>query len=169
MGWPADPDGTIPTFPRDTGDGLEPVQINVNQFTSEPTTRIALGVNLPATETEFGTAGDTLELSVEYFDNLGTSQSINIEFTPTVPGAPGASNECDGGGGGGRRGGRGERGNSNKLSSIIVSSRRRRRRRWRKRRRKRGWERKSGEETRGKGGEGGKEAYEKKEEEIQTK
>lgn len=92
MGWPADPDGTIPTFPRDTGDGLVPVQINVNQFTSEPTTRIALGVNLPATETEFGAGGDSLELSVEYFDNLGTSQSINIEYTPTVPGAPGASN-----------------------------------------------------------------------------
>ena len=93
MGWPADPDGTIPTFPRDTGDGLEPVQINVNQFTSEPTTRIALGVNLPATETEAGSTGDPLELSVEYFDNLGTSQSINIEFTPTVPATPGASNE----------------------------------------------------------------------------
>ena len=92
MGWPADPDGTIPTFPRDTGDGLVPVQINVNQFTSEPTTRIALGVNLPATETEFGATGDPLELSVEYFDNLGTSQSINIEFTPTVPLAAGASN-----------------------------------------------------------------------------
>ncbi len=93
MGWPADPDGTIPTFPRDTGDGLEPVQINVNQFTSEPTTRIALGVNLPATETEFGASGDPLELSVEYFDNLGTSQAINIEFSPTVPVAPGASNQ----------------------------------------------------------------------------
>lgn len=32
LGWPALPDGTIPTFPRDTADGLEPVQINVNQF-----------------------------------------------------------------------------------------------------------------------------------------
>lgn len=92
MGWPADPDGSIPTFPRDTSDGLEPIQVNVNQFTSEPTTRIALGVNLPATETEFGAAGDPLELSIEYFDNLGTSQSINIQFTPTVPTAPGASN-----------------------------------------------------------------------------
>jgi flagellar hook protein FlgE len=92
MGWPADPDGTIPTFPRDTGDGLVPVQINVNQFTSEPTTRIAMGVNLPATETEFGSSGNPLELSIEYFDNLGTSQNISIEFTPTVPGAAGASN-----------------------------------------------------------------------------
>jgi flagellar hook protein FlgE len=93
MGWPADPDGSVPTFPRDTGDGLVPVQINVNQFTSEPTTRVALGVNLPATETEFGASGDDLELSVEYFDNLGTSQSIAISFTPTIPGVAGASNE----------------------------------------------------------------------------
>ena len=92
MGWPANPDGTIPTFPRDTGDGLQPVQINVNQFTSEPTTRMSLGVNLPATETEFGSSGNPRQLSVEYFDNLGTSESINIQFTPTVPATAGASN-----------------------------------------------------------------------------
>ena len=47
LGWPALPDGTVPTFPRDTADGLEPVQINVNQFSGEPTTRMSLGVNLP--------------------------------------------------------------------------------------------------------------------------
>ena len=29
---------------------------------------------------------------MEYFDNLGTSQSIVITFSPTVPGAPGSSN-----------------------------------------------------------------------------
>ncbi|KIN75399.1 Flagellar hook protein FlgE [Sulfitobacter noctilucae] len=91
MGWPAQADGTIPTFPRDTADGLEPIQINVNQFTGEPTTRMTLGVNLPATETTAGSAGDTAELSVEYFGNLGTSENINITFTPTVP-ATGSSN-----------------------------------------------------------------------------
>ena len=31
-------------------------------------------------------------MSVEYFDNLGKSESISVEFTPTVPGA-GTSNE----------------------------------------------------------------------------
>lgn len=92
LGWPADADGTIPNFARDTSDGLEPVQINVNQFTSEPTTAVSLGVNLPATETEFGSDGDSQPLSVEYYDNLGTSQSIGISFTPTVPAAPGSSN-----------------------------------------------------------------------------
>ena len=91
MGWPALADGTIPTYPRDTSDGLEPVQINVNQFSGEPTTQMTLGVNLPATETDAGADGDTQELSVEYFDNLGTSESIGITFTPSVPGT-GSSN-----------------------------------------------------------------------------
>ena len=82
MGWPASADGTIATFPRDTSDGLEPIQINVNQFGGEPTTEMSLGVNLPATETAFGGLGETEELSIEYFDNLGTSQSVAVEFTP---------------------------------------------------------------------------------------
>ena len=92
LGWPANPDGTIPSFPRDTADGLEPVQINVNQLTGEPTTQINLGVNLPATETEAGAAGTSQLLSVEYFDNLGKSENVSVSFTPTVP-AVGTSNE----------------------------------------------------------------------------
>lgn len=92
LGWPARPDGTMPSYPRDTADGLVPVQINVNQFTGEPTTRMSLGVNLPATATESTSAGDTQELSVEYFNNLGNSESIRVEFVPTVP-ASGSSNE----------------------------------------------------------------------------
>ncbi|SFC65948.1 flagellar hook protein FlgE [Tropicimonas isoalkanivorans] len=85
LGWPADPDGTVPNYPRDTADGLEPVQINVNQFAGEPTTAMSLGVNLPATETDSGGTGDPLTLPIEYFDNLGTSQSITITFTPQLP------------------------------------------------------------------------------------
>ncbi len=93
MGWEANSDGSIPTYPRDTADGLAPVQIQANQFAAEPTTAITLGVNLPATETEFGSTGDALSLSVEYFDNLGTSQSLDVTYTPILPGAAGASNE----------------------------------------------------------------------------
>lgn len=91
LGWPADADGTIPTFPRDTMAGLEPVVINANQTAGDPTTAMNLGVNLPATETEAGSSGDTLPLSVEYFGNLGTSETLDITFTPTVP-ASGSSN-----------------------------------------------------------------------------
>lgn len=92
LGWPAQADGSVPVFPRDTQDGLEPVQINVNQFAGEPTTTMTLGVNLPATETESDGSGTALDLSVEYFDNLGTSESLSVQFTPTVP-ATGSSNE----------------------------------------------------------------------------
>lgn len=94
LGWPAAADGTVPTYPRDTSDGLEPVQINVNQFTGDPTTRMTLGINLPATNTEASGSfsGDVENLSVEYYDNLGTSESVEISFTPTVP-VSGSSNE----------------------------------------------------------------------------
>ncbi|HKL68133.1 flagellar hook-basal body complex protein [Salibaculum sp.] len=92
MGWAANPDGTVPTYPRDTTGGLEPVQINSNQFFGNATTAIDLAMNLPATETEAGAPGATQELSVEYFDNLGKSESLSITFVPTVPGA-GASNQ----------------------------------------------------------------------------
>lgn len=92
LGWPAQPDGTIPTFSRDTDEGLEPIQSNVNQLIGEPTTRMNLSVNLPATATVAGSAVETQQLAVEYYGNLGTSESVNVTFTPTVP-AVGASNE----------------------------------------------------------------------------
>jgi len=91
MGWPANIDGTLPTFPRDTVAGLQPVQVNVNQFAGDPTTKMTLGVNLPATETIAGAAGAQQNLSIEYFGNLGTSETLNVSFVPTVP-ATGASN-----------------------------------------------------------------------------
>ncbi|MEX0310049.1 MAG: flagellar hook-basal body complex protein, partial [Tateyamaria sp.] len=58
----------------------------------EPTTKLSLGVNLPATDTDADSTGDVQYLSVEYFDNLGTSENLNISFTPTVP-TTGTSNE----------------------------------------------------------------------------
>lgn len=85
MGWPALPDGTVPPYPRDAPDGLRPVKVNNNQFAGEPTTRIDLAVNLPATATEDTSAGEVETLSIEYFDNLGKSANIIIEFAPAVP------------------------------------------------------------------------------------
>lgn len=92
MGWAANADETIPQFSRDTSDGLTPVQINANQLSGEPTTQVDLGLNLPAVETDAGSSGETLQLSVEYFDNLGKSENLLFSFTPTVPGT-GSSNE----------------------------------------------------------------------------
>ncbi|NCM96485.1 MAG: flagellar hook-basal body complex protein [Rhodobacterales bacterium] len=92
LGWPANADGSIPVLPRDTIAGLEPVVINTNQQAGDPTTAMRLGVNLPATHTAAGADGTALPLSVEYFGNLGTSSTLDITFTPTIP-ASGSSNE----------------------------------------------------------------------------
>jgi len=85
LGWPASVDGTIPTFPRDSIEDLEPVRVNLNQFTSAPTTQIDLVVNVPASSTEVGSLGASESLSIEYFDNLGNSPTILATFNPTVP------------------------------------------------------------------------------------
>lgn len=92
LGWPANADGTIPVFPRGTIAGLQPVKVSTRQQSGDPTTAMQLGVNLPATRTMAGADGAELPLSVEYFGNLGTSNTLDITFTPTVP-ASGASNE----------------------------------------------------------------------------
>ncbi|MEO1612473.1 MAG: flagellar hook-basal body complex protein, partial [Pseudomonadota bacterium] len=92
LGWPADRNGDIPAFPRDTTSGLEPVRINSGALTNSPTTTVNLGVNLPAEQSTSGSSGDSIPLSIEYFDNVGASQSLSLEFTPTVP-PSGSSNE----------------------------------------------------------------------------
>lgn len=92
LGWPANPDGTIPNLPRDSVGGLEPIRVNANQFTSDPTTTIDLAVNLPATATTAGSTGDAEALSIEYYDNLGIPEHLSVSFVPTVPVA-GSSNE----------------------------------------------------------------------------
>ncbi|TQS70313.1 flagellar hook-basal body complex protein [Rhodobacteraceae bacterium] len=92
LGWPASADGTIPVFPRDSVAGLQPVVINPNQTAGDPTTKMNLGVNLPAVDTYADATGEALPLSVEYFGNLGTSESLDVSFTPTIP-ASGSSNE----------------------------------------------------------------------------
>jgi len=92
MGWPADADGTFPPFPRDSAAGLVPVNIAHNQFAANPTTEIDLGINLPAVATQAGGTGDPFDLSIEYFDNLGTTQTMTATFTPIIP-ALGQSNQ----------------------------------------------------------------------------
>ncbi|MFZ0099625.1 MAG: flagellar hook protein FlgE [Gemmobacter sp.] len=84
LGWPAGNDGAIPALPRDSAAGLTPVVINANQQAGDATTEITLGVNLPATATAPDGTGEDYPLSVEYFGNLGTSETLEFTFTPTV-------------------------------------------------------------------------------------
>lgn len=92
LGWPANADGTIGTFPRDTVGGLQPIHINSNQFASDPTTDISLRVNLPATGTRAGATPTTHDSALEYYSPLGTTETLNVSFAPTIP-ATGSSNE----------------------------------------------------------------------------
>lgn len=83
MGWPASEDGTIPPNVRDNTSGLRPIQIAVNQQASFPTSRINMAVNLPASQTLAGAAGDPSVLSVAYVDTLGLPATLDVTFRPT--------------------------------------------------------------------------------------
>ena len=93
LGWPTDADGgLLAPVSRESTLSLEPIQISPFQTVSEPTTRMNLGINLPAAETEAGAAGAPFETTIEYFDSVGRAHQMRAEFTPVVPGA-GASNQ----------------------------------------------------------------------------
>ena len=92
MGWPANSDGSIPSFSRDTIDGLEPIRLNTAVFAGSPTTQLELSLNIPATSTDASSDGTPVETTVQYYDNLGKAETLDITYTPTVP-ATGSSNE----------------------------------------------------------------------------
>ncbi|MEH6410359.1 MAG: flagellar hook-basal body complex protein, partial [Hyphomonas sp.] len=83
LGWPANSSGDIGNVSRNSGVNLEPVNIATSQYTATPTSRIDLGINLPADATLAGSATGSYNLPVEYFDNLGRANSLTFEFTPT--------------------------------------------------------------------------------------
>lgn len=84
MGWAFNADGTLPTPSRDTSSSLTPVRLPLSQATSTPTTRVELGVTLPATETALGADGVASRSTIEYYANLGTTEFLDITYTPLV-------------------------------------------------------------------------------------
>ncbi len=92
LGWPADSAGQIGSVSRNSGTSLEPINISASQFTASATTRIEIGINLPANATRAGAPPDAYSLPIEYFDNLGRAQTLTMNFAPVVP-ASGASNQ----------------------------------------------------------------------------
>ncbi len=83
MGWPAQLDGTFPSFPRDTAAGLQPVNIFHNQFAANPTTEMTLGLNLPYSSSVPGNLGVPEDMTLEYFGNLGQTETLKFTFTPS--------------------------------------------------------------------------------------
>ena len=84
LGVPANVDGSIPTFARDSPTDLEPVRILATQLSASPTTQIEFSVNLPSDETIPGASGDPIETEIAYFDNVGAQQGLVFTFTPTI-------------------------------------------------------------------------------------
>ncbi|MBQ4823322.1 MULTISPECIES: flagellar hook protein FlgE [unclassified Leisingera] len=91
MGWPALADGTVPDAARDTSDALEPIHVDLNRLSAEPTTEISLTANLPADETDVGASGDPVEQVVLYYDNMGNAEELTITYTPNVATLPATS------------------------------------------------------------------------------
>ena len=92
LGFPAAADQSFPPVARDSDAALKPVRINTAAPSAEPTTKVLLGVNLPADETAAGASGGPIAQTVEYYDNLGRTQGLTMTYTPTVP-TSGNSNE----------------------------------------------------------------------------
>lgn len=84
LGWPANLDGSIPAYPRDSAGALRPIQIEVNQQAFSETTRINLGVNLPASATLSTASGEPLRMSVEFFNSLGLPEMIDVTLAPNI-------------------------------------------------------------------------------------
>ncbi len=93
LGAPANADGTIPAFPRDSAAGLQPVNIYHNQLAVNPTNAMTMHVNLPSGETEAGAANTPQDISLQYIGNLGQTETLRATFTPTPAAGPAASNE----------------------------------------------------------------------------
>lgn len=83
LGWPATLDGTFPSFPRDSVDGLEPINVYHNQFSANPTTEMSLALNLPSTDSDPADPGGPHDMTLEYFGNLGQTETLNFQFEPS--------------------------------------------------------------------------------------
>ena len=94
-GWPTDAAGQIaPGIVRDGPEGLVPIRVNPFLTTAQATTRIELGVNLPADDTAAGASGDPYTSSIGYFDSVGRDNRLIVTYTPTVPATRSRTSAC---------------------------------------------------------------------------
>jgi len=89
MGWQLNPDGTTvnPAPARDTFASLEPVNVSGINFTGAPTVNMTFAGNLPA-QLANGTPGTPIQTDIEYFNDLGVSNTLTLQWTPSSDGLP---------------------------------------------------------------------------------
>lgn len=83
LGWPTDEEGAIAAVSRESPSDLEPIQLNSFDFAPNPTTRADMSVNLPSA----AEVGDSYQMTLEYFDALGDSNTIEINYVMADPAA----------------------------------------------------------------------------------
>ena len=87
LGWPADVQGNIPVYPRQSVAALQAVKIDKGWTQGAATTAIAIEANLPATATQAGASADPYTMTTEVYDTLGGLKTLSFSFTPDVPAA----------------------------------------------------------------------------------
>jgi flagellar hook protein FlgE len=89
MGWQLNPDGTtVNAAPaRDTFASLEPVNVSGINFTGAPTVNMTFAGNLPA-QLANGTPGTPIRTDIEYFNDLGVSNTLTLQWTPSADSLP---------------------------------------------------------------------------------
>jgi len=90
LGFKLDESGDLPAgIVRDGPDSLTAVQVSNFVNNAQPTDSMKLGVNLPASETEFGAPAQPLESPIQYFDSVGRAHTLTMRYTPQPPAAAG--------------------------------------------------------------------------------
>lgn len=83
LGWPTDASGEVADVSRESAADLVPVTVEGFDFAPNPTTKAELSVNLPSDTP----AGESFNMTLEYFDDIGNSNNILIEYTSVDPAA----------------------------------------------------------------------------------
>jgi flagellar hook protein FlgE len=82
-----------PVSPTSSLSSLSTVNVSNLSATGSPTTAITFMANLPSSETAYAaTTPAPSSSSVSYYNALGTQQSLQFQFTPTVPATAGSAN-----------------------------------------------------------------------------
>ena len=79
LGWPVDGSGNPIVASRTTTTGLQPVNIQNGTYSSEVTTAINMGLNLPGDPAQIPANGQ-LSFPIEYYDEIGLPHTMDINF-----------------------------------------------------------------------------------------
>lgn len=91
QGQPLDATGAVIGTPASSLANLTTVNVANLAAAAQPTTTMAFSANLPSTDTAYATtAPPPSSSSVTYYDALGNANSLQFQFTPTLPTSAGS-------------------------------------------------------------------------------